>query len=117
MAKSFIFLIILLLITACSSSAPLSVSEDNSSIQQSSSSSTLPANLEATPLKVDNKTIYIISPSAPQETAVLSNSHLFLYDNQSKAWRTELKNENVLSNMSFRYNPKQVKDIPMQGTL
>lgn len=74
-------------------------------------------NLEVNAVEINNGTVYVIAPQAPTKTREIINGHEFMYEKEPPGWRVFLQRDGVVQNMSFRYNPNQVKEVPALGEL
>ncbi|MBS3176350.1 hypothetical protein J4457_03875 [Candidatus Woesearchaeota archaeon] len=68
-------------------------------------------------IQIENKSYAIVAPPMPKNAREIINGHVFMYEKERKVWRTELPWKNLLLNMTFRYNPEEVRGIPILGAL
>jgi len=121
-SKIIIILSLILLVTACFGDKEIEVEETieepvQEPIQREITQET-EEYLERYPtIEVDNKTMFLIAPPPPKNEIEVINGRTFKYQRELRVWRTELQKGNELLNMSFRYNPNEVRNIPSDGDL
>ena len=129
--KKIIFILVLLLLSSCfnGGNTSISVQEEKQTIESTSEqfpseSAQQNTNLDQQQAKeqatiiIGNTTMQIIAPPTPKNAKEIVNGNIFTYEQDKKVWRTYyIRKDGQVQNLTFRYNPNELKDIKVSGSL